>query len=189
MKAGRGASCQPANQPVSQSVRFDQWPTGSPHNAVLAEWLKLSSWPMSRSTPVYQPYFSANVVHGRGCTHVSTVGTVGVKRVISMAKYALNIAFIINADRFRAWAGTQSFDRGPIRVVIVVIDILRWICIKLIGEKDGKYRGKRSRRERHASISRMEYIKNPSFVRKYHFFFFFSFLFQRNIFVKKEIRK
>lgn len=134
------AASQPAS-PVSQSVRFDQWPTGSPHNAVLAEWLKLSSWPMSRSTPVYQPYFSANVVHGRGCTHVSTGGTVGVKRVISMAKYALNIAFIINADRFRAWAGTQSFDRGPIRVVIVVIDILRWICIKLIGEKDGKYRG------------------------------------------------
>lgn len=34
----------------------------------------------------------------------------------------------------------------------------------------------RSLRERHASISRMEYIKNPSFVRKYHFFFlFFSF--------------
>lgn len=32
-----------------QSVRFDHWLMGSPRNPVLAEWLKLSSWLMSRS--------------------------------------------------------------------------------------------------------------------------------------------
>ena len=56
----------------------------------------------------------------------------GVKRVISMAKYALNIAFIINADRFRA--SERGFDVEANTVsngcFIAVIDILRWICIK-----------------------------------------------------------
>lgn len=37
-----------------------------------------------------------------------------VKRVISMAKYALNIAFIINADRFRAMERRVSIEANTV---------------------------------------------------------------------------
>lgn len=69
----RGAGCQ--SESVSQSVRFDQWPMGWPHNPVLAEWLKLSSWPMSRSNRLSTLFLCKPAI-----VHIDTRAAVWVTR-------------------------------------------------------------------------------------------------------------
>lgn len=164
----------------------------SPHNPVLAEWLKLSSWPMSRSTRL-STLFLCKLALYTGYTRVykSTFRVTGarVKRVISMAKYALNIAFIINADRFRARIGMGrrvSIEANTVSRpgFIVVIDILRWICIKF---DRGKRWGDISR-ERSRHVTRRYRGWNILKIRRSLKISFFLFFFSTKHF-RAEIRK
>ena len=73
--------------------------------------------------PPFAKPIPLRTLYTRGCTRVCVTIEQRVKCVISMAKYALNVRFVINADRLRERC--TVFDR-----LVIMTVRCRWICMK-----------------------------------------------------------